>query len=81
VQYRSWRCDGREFCRERGRQRDLILRYPTQSRRLKMVQKILTGALIGAAMLTAACNTVRGAARDVNSVANCTENAIEGQSC
>ena len=46
-----------------------------------MVQKIVTAALIGAAMLTAACNTVRGAARDVNSVANCTENAIEGKTC
>ena len=43
-----------------------------------MVQKILTAALITAALATAACNTVRGAARDVNSVANCTENAIDG---
>lgn len=46
-----------------------------------MVQKIVTVALIGAAMATAACNTVRGAARDVNSVANCTENAIDGKQC
>ena len=46
-----------------------------------MVQKILTAALIGAAMVTAACNTVRGAASDVNSVANCTENTIEGKTC
>lgn len=46
-----------------------------------MVQKILTVALIGVAMATAACNTVRGAARDVNSVANCTENAIDGKQC
>jgi predicted small secreted protein len=43
-----------------------------------MIQKVLTVALIGAAMATAACNTVRGAARDVNSVANCTENAMGG---
>jgi predicted small secreted protein len=43
-----------------------------------MVQKILTVALVGAALASAACNTVRGAARDVNSVANCTENAING---
>ena len=42
------------------------------------VQKVLTVALIGAAMATAACNTVRGAARDVNSVANCTENTMGG---
>jgi predicted small secreted protein len=34
--------------------------------------------LIGTALVLAACNTVRGAARDVNSVANCTENAING---
>ena len=46
-----------------------------------MVQKILTAALIGAAMATAACNTVRGAASDVNSVANCTENAINTGRC
>jgi len=44
-----------------------------------MFQKILTVALVGAALASAACNTVRGAARDVNSVANCTENAINGQ--
>ena len=38
--------------------------------------------LIGTALALAACNTVRGAARDVNSVANCTENAINGtKSC
>jgi predicted small secreted protein len=43
-----------------------------------MVQNALTLVLVGAALVTAACNTVRGAARDVNSVANCTENAING---
>jgi predicted small secreted protein len=43
-----------------------------------MIQKLLTAALMTAALATAACNTVRGAARDVNSVANCTENAING---
>ena len=47
-----------------------------------MFQKVATVVLIGAALATAACNTVRGAARDVNSVANCTENAINGsKSC
>ncbi len=46
-----------------------------------MFQKIATVALIGAALVTAACNTVRGAARDVNSVANCTENTMEGRTC
>ena len=46
-----------------------------------MFQKLMTVGLITAALATAACNTVRGAARDVNSVANCTENAIEGRTC
>ena len=46
-----------------------------------MLQKVITVALIGAALATAACNTVRGAARDVNSVANCTENSINGRTC
>ena len=41
-----------------------------------MFQKILTVALMGAALATAACNTVCGAAKDVNSVANTADNAI-----
>ena len=41
-----------------------------------MFQKVLTVALLGAALVTAACNTVRGAAKDVNSVANKADNAI-----
>jgi predicted small secreted protein len=32
--------------------------------------------LIGGALAVAACNTVRGAAEDVNSVANTADNAI-----
>jgi predicted small secreted protein len=39
-----------------------------------MIQKIFTVALVGAALATAACNTVRGAAEDVNSVANTVDN-------
>ena len=46
-----------------------------------MIQKIATATLIGLALVTAACNTVRGAARDVNSVANCTDNTMHGQNC
>jgi predicted small secreted protein len=47
-----------------------------------MFQKLTTAVIIGSALALAACNTVRGAARDVNSVANCTENAINGsQNC
>ncbi len=46
-----------------------------------MVQKFLTAALVTAALAVAACNTVHGAAKDVNSVANCTENAMHGGNC
>jgi predicted small secreted protein len=47
-----------------------------------MLHRIVTVAIVTAALATAACNTVRGAARDVNSVANCTENVVlEGQNC
>jgi predicted small secreted protein len=42
-----------------------------------MFRKVVTIALIGAGLATAACNTVRGAARDINSAANATENAIK----
>ena len=41
-----------------------------------MVRKIVTIALIVSGMTMAACNTVRGAARDVNSAANATQNAM-----
>ena len=46
-----------------------------------MAQKFVTVVLIGSALALAACNTVRGAARDANSVANCTENAMNGGRC
>ena len=44
-----------------------------------MFQKTATMLLIVAALAAAACNTVRGAAKDVNSVANCTQNAMNGK--
>ena len=46
-----------------------------------MIQKVVTLLLIGAAITVAACNTVRGAAADVNSAASCTENAMHGGRC
>jgi predicted small secreted protein len=46
-----------------------------------MLGRITTGFVIGGCLLLAACNTVRGAAADVNSAANCTENAIKGRYC
>lgn len=46
-----------------------------------MGPKIVTGLLIGMSLALAACNTVRGAAKDVESAANCTENAINRGRC
>ena len=39
-----------------------------------MVRKLMTLVLIGGSLAVAACNTVRGAAADVNSVANEVDN-------
>ena len=46
-----------------------------------MLSKVVTVVLIGSSLALAACNTVRGAAADVNSVANCTENTVNGGKC
>ena len=46
-----------------------------------MKSKLVTGVLIAAFVGLAACNTVRGAAQDVESAANCTENAIKSGRC
>ena len=46
-----------------------------------MVQKAVTALLVVSSLALAACNTVRGAAADLNSAANCTENAINGGNC
>lgn len=46
-----------------------------------MVGKFVTVLLVGGALTLAACNTVRGAAADVNSAAGCTENAMHGGKC
>jgi predicted small secreted protein len=46
-----------------------------------MIQKVVTLLLVGAGVTVAACNTVRGAAADVNSAASCTENAMHGGRC
>lgn len=40
-----------------------------------MLRKVMTLVLIGGSLAVAACNTVRGAASDVNSVANTVDNA------
>ena len=41
-----------------------------------MLRKVMTIALIGSSLAVAACNTVRGAAEDVNSAANAVDNKI-----
>ena len=46
-----------------------------------MIQKVAAALLVGACITIAACNTVRGAAQDVSSVANCTENKINKGYC
>ena len=40
-----------------------------------MIRKLVTVVLIGGSLAMAACNTVRGAAKDVNSAANAVDNA------
>jgi len=46
-----------------------------------MIQKVTALVFVGACLAVAACNTVRGAAADVNSAASCTENAMHGGKC
>jgi entericidin B len=48
---------------------------------MTMAHKLLTVALFGACLVVASCNTVRGAADDVSSVANCTQNTINKGTC
>ena len=46
-----------------------------------MVRKLATVIFLGGALAIAGCNTVRGAASDVNSVATCTETAMHNGKC
>lgn len=46
-----------------------------------MVRKLVSVVVIGGSLVLAACNTVRGAAADLNSAANCTENTIDTGYC
>ena len=46
-----------------------------------MVRKVMTLMLISGGLLVAACNTVRGAGVDLQSAANCTENALHQEKC
>lgn len=46
-----------------------------------MLRNVMTALIIGGSLVVAACNTVRGAGEDVQSVANCTENTINNGQC
>jgi predicted small secreted protein len=46
-----------------------------------MVRSLIIATVVVGSLAIAACNTVRGAAADVNSVANCTENTINTGRC
>jgi predicted small secreted protein len=46
-----------------------------------MKSKLLTALLAGTCIALTACNTVRGAAADVESAANCTESTMKTGRC
>ena len=46
-----------------------------------MVRNVMTVVMIAGGLVLAACNTVRGAGEDVQSVANCTENMMKQGQC
>ena len=46
-----------------------------------MRSKLMVLAVAGACVVLVGCNTVRGAAKDVESAANCTENTIKSGRC
>jgi predicted small secreted protein len=46
-----------------------------------MVRRIIIATVVLGSLAVAACNTVRGAAADVNSAADCTQNAMHGGRC
>ena len=46
-----------------------------------MKSKFVMGAVVVTCLALAACNTVRGAAADVSSTANCTESTMKNGRC
>ena len=46
-----------------------------------MKSKLITTLMIGTCIALAACNTVRGAAAEAESGADCTQNAMNGGRC
>ena len=46
-----------------------------------MLRKMMTAALMGASLAITACSTVEGFGKDVQSVANCTEEMMKRGEC
>ena len=46
-----------------------------------MFRKLMTVGVVGASIVLTACATVKGAARDVHSVAECTQDMINRGEC
>jgi predicted small secreted protein len=67
--------------RQSTRQKHAAIVVEGTKGRVDMKSKLITALLVGTCMALAACNTVRGAATDVGSAANCTENAMHGGRC
>ena len=46
-----------------------------------MLRKVVTAAIVCGSLVLVGCNTVRGAAADIDSAADCTQNAMNGGRC
>ena len=46
-----------------------------------MLRNVVTAAIVGATIALASCGTVKGAANDVSSVADCTEDLMKQGKC
>jgi predicted small secreted protein len=54
---------------------DCRVQFIRQTGEFRMLRKLMTMVVIGGSLAVAACNTVRGAASDVNSAANAVDKA------
>jgi predicted small secreted protein len=59
----------------------VAMAFLAHRRRKAMVRKVVTALVIAGSFALSACNTVRGAAEDVESVANCTEEMMNRGEC
>lgn len=46
-----------------------------------MVRKFFSVVAVGSLMVLAACNTVKGAGQDIQSVGKCGEDTMDGRDC